>query len=155
MKLEARLREDLRAAMRAQDDLPKRTLRMVRAALQNLAIAEGESEGTLSDALVLRVLTKQAKQRRDAIEQFVEGGREELAGAERDELAVIESYLPKAMDEGEVRRIVADVVSESGASGPSDMGRVMGLAIPRIGGRADGSLVSRLVRQVLIEADHG
>jgi hypothetical protein len=133
-------------AMKARDPLRTSALRMVRAALQNRAI---DKRASLDDGDVLQVLGTLAKQRRESIEQFREGGREELADKEESELRILQEFLPDEMGEDEVRRAVEAAVSETGAAGPRDMGKVMAALMGRLKGRADGKLVNRLVRERL------
>ena len=152
--LELRLADDLAQAMRAGDEDRRRTLRSLRAAIKNAEIeavgkhqlVRGES---LDDSLLLGVLQKQAKQRRDSIEQYSAGQREDLAEIERRELAIIEAYLPQMLSEAEVEALVREQIQALGASGPADMGRVMGPLMQALGGRAEGKLVSATVRRLL------
>jgi len=146
MNLEAQIAADATEAMRSGDDVAKRTLRMVRAALKNAAI---EARGELDDEAVLRVLNQQAKMRRDALAQFDAAGRVELADAERAELAVIVGYLPEQLDEAAVEAVAREVMARVGASGPADAGKVMGPTMAALRGRADGRLVSEVVRRLL------
>lgn len=146
MGTEAQIEQDLAEAMRAKDEPRKRTLRLLRAALKNASIDAG---GELSEEAVTAVLQKQAKQRRDSIEQFEAGGREDLAAGEREELAIIEGYLPEMMGEEEVEAAARAVIEQVGAEGPADTGKVMGPLMGRLKGRADGRLVSETVRRLL------
>ncbi|HSH70663.1 MAG TPA: GatB/YqeY domain-containing protein [Deferrisomatales bacterium] len=139
------------AAMKSREAVRLGTLRMVRAALKNREI---DKRAPLEETDVLQVLGTQAKQRRESIEQYRAGGREELAAKEEAELAVLQEFLPRELDEHELRAAVVAAVTEVGAGGPRDMGRVMGVLMPRLQGRADGGAVNRLVREVLAgEAD--
>lgn len=152
--LEARIGRELTESMRAGDELRKRTLRALRAAIQNAeleSVAQGRSKRgeKLDDEAILAVIQKQAKQRRDSIEQFEKGGREDLAAGERDELAVIETFLPRQLEESELEAIAAGVIAEVGASQPSDMGKVMGRMMQEVAGRADGKRVGAVVRRLL------
>lgn len=146
MGLETRIEQDLKDAMRAKDEPRKRTLRMLRAALKNASIEAG---GPLDEPSVTAVLQKQAKQRRDAIAEFEKGGREDLAAGEREELAILEGYLPELMAADEVEAVAREVIAQVGAEGPGDMGAVMGPLMGRLQGRADGRLVSDTVRRLL------
>lgn len=145
-----RLSEDLKAAMRGRDEVRMRTLRSIRAALTEREI-EGRQggKGELSEQDVLSVLQKQAKQRRDSIEQFETAGREDLAARERDELEVIEAYLPKQMSDDELRAVLHEVIAATGAASPRDIGKVMGAAIERTRGLADGKRINELARELL------
>ena len=106
-------------------------------------------EATLSDEQALQVLTKAAKQRKESIDQFQKGGREDLVENEEKELAIIEAYLPEMMSEDDVRAIVKGKITAMGASGPQDMGKVMGSLMGQLRGKADGSLISKLVKEEL------
>jgi uncharacterized protein YqeY len=136
----------MRDAMRARDERRTSTLRMAMAAAHNRQIELGRP---LTDEEVVDVLGKQAKQRRESIEQFRAGGREERALAEEEEAAILAEFLPQQLGEAELRAMVDEAVAATGAAGPADMGKVMGTLMPRTKGRADGKLVSDLVRQRL------
>lgn len=148
--LKDRLGEDLKAAMRAKDEVRLRTIRSLRAALMEREI-ELRQGGTasLTEDQELAVVQKQAKQRRDAIEQFDAAERDDLARREREELAVIESYLPQQLSDDEIRSVVREVVAATGASSMKEMGKVMGPAMERLRGRADGRRVQEAVRALL------
>lgn len=146
MTLKERLQEDLKAAMLAHDNARATALRLLKAAIRN---AEIEQQRELDDEGILAVLEKAAKQRRESIEAYRQGGREDLAAAEEMELRLIEAYLPQKMGEEEVRAVVAQAVAELGARGPADMGRVMKYLMDKLRGRADGRLVNALVREAL------
>lgn len=147
MTLKERLQEDLKAAMLAHDSARATALRLLKAAIRN---AEIEQQQELDDEGVLAVLQKAAKQRRESIEAYRQGGREDLALAEEAELRLIETYLPQKMGEEEVRAAVDQAIAELGASGPADMGRVMKYLIEKLRDRADGRLVNALVREALV-----
>ncbi|GIV59816.1 GatB/YqeY domain-containing protein [Rhodocaloribacter litoris] len=152
MSLKERLSEDLKEAMRTKDAVRLRTIRSLRAALLEKEIEERTGgEATLTEEQELAVLQKQAKQRRDAIEQYEQAGREDLAAKEREELAVIETYLPEQLGEAEIRTVLQQVIAETGATSVRDLGRVMGTAMARLRGRADGRQVQALARALLSE----
>jgi uncharacterized protein YqeY len=148
--LKEELEADLKKAMLARDEVRTRTLRSLRAALLDKEI-EMRSGGkvTISDDIAQGVLHKQAKQRRDSIEQFLSANRHDLASTEQEELEVIEGYLPEQLSEDEVRNVVTTIVQETGAESMKDMGRVMGQAMNRLKGKADGRLVQAIVRELL------
>ena len=136
--------------MLAKDRVRTRTIRSLRAALLEKEIelrVGGEAE--VSDEVAIAVLQKQAKQRRDSIEQFEKADREDLAVSEREELVVIQSYLPKQLSEEEIRREVLEVIEETDASSMKDMGRVMGPVMSRLKGKADGRIVQTVVKESL------
>src|ERR671932_50745 len=144
--LNERLMADMKEALRARESLRLSTIRLLLAALKNAQI---EAMHPLSDEEATAVLRKQARMRHEAIEQYRKGGREDLASKEEAELAVIESYLPAAATEDQIRAVVRNVIGAIGASGPKDMGVVMRTTMSRLGGRADGRQVQGLVREEL------
>jgi len=146
--LKDRLRADLTSAMKARDEVRTRTLRMALTSVSNEEVA-GNSARDLSDDEVLKLLAREAKRRREAAEAFAKAGREDQAAAERAEDDVLAEYLPKQLDDGEVAAIVAEVISETGASGMSAMGQVMKAVTPRVAGRAEGGRVAAEVRRAL------
>lgn len=146
--LKDRLHADLNAAMKARDELTTATLRMALTAITNEEVA-GKVARELSDDDVVRVLTKEAKKRREAAEAFTDAGRSELADRERAEGEVLAGYLPTPLTDDELRELVAAAVVEAGASTPQQMGAVMKLVQPRVAGRADGKRVSDEVRRQL------
>jgi hypothetical protein len=143
------LKDDLKQSMLAKDSEKTSTLRMVISALGYYEIEKGGAGYEASEEDVETILQKQAKQRRDSIEQFKAGGRDELAAKETKELELIETYLPKMMDEEEIKHLVDEAVAQTGASNASDMGKVMGALMPKVKGKADGGIVSRLVKEKL------
>lgn len=145
MTIQEQLSEAMKAAMRAQDSLRLSAIRMARTAIKN---AEIEARGALDDAGVIRVLSTLVKQRRESAEAY-RGVRPELAAKEEQELAILQEFLPRQLDEAELKTIIAAAVSASGATGPRDMGAVMKLVTPQTTGRADGRLVSELVKACL------
>jgi len=143
------LKEKLKQSILARDAEKTSTLRMVISALGYYEIEKGGAGYEASEEDIQAVLQKQAKQRRDSIEQFKAGGRDELVEKETKELELIESYLPKQMDEEEIKKLVDEAVASTGATSASDMGKVMGALMPKVKGKADGGLVSRLVKEKL------
>jgi uncharacterized protein len=142
-----RISQDIAGAMRAKDTLRLGALRMTKAALMNQEVQKGRP---LDDAESQQVVTSLIKQRRDSIEQFRKGGRDDLADKEAAEITVLEAYLPPPMDAAGLERLVDEVVSELGASGPKDLGRVMKALMPRLVGQAvDGRAVTELVKRRL------
>ena len=141
--LKTRILEDVKDAMRARDKARLGTLRMVTAAIKQREVDE---RVTLDDASVIAVLEKMLKQRRESAGQYERAGRGDLAAAEREEIAVIERYMPRALDPAEVDAMIAAAVEEAAAATMKDMGRVMGLLKPRVQGRADMGAVSAAVR---------
>jgi uncharacterized protein len=149
-ELKARLRADLNVAMKARDELTTATLRMALTAVTTEEVA-GKQSRELSDDEVLRVVSREAKKRREAAEAFDAAGRVELAARERAEGSVLDAYLPVQLSDDELRELVSAAVTEAGASGPQQMGAVMKLVQPNVAGRADGKRVSDEVRRQLAE----
>jgi uncharacterized protein YqeY len=143
MGLRDQINDDLKAAMRSGDAARRDTIRLLTAALKQREVDERK---TLTDADVLGVIEKMIKQRRDSISQFEQGGRQDLADKEKQELDLLQAYMPQAMGDDEIAAAVAAAVAESGAAGPSDMGKVMALLKPRLAGRADMGKVSAAVK---------
>ena len=138
---------DLIAAMRNKDQVRLGTLRMAKAALMNREVERGQA---LDDAESLQVMASLIKQRRDSIEQFKNGGREDLAAKEQAEIAVLETYLPPALDPAQIEALVETTIAETGATSPKDMGRVMKAVMARLGAApVDGKVVSDLVKRRL------
>jgi len=146
MSLKARISEDMKAAMRAREAERLGTIRLLLAAIKQREVDERIE---LDDAAVLAVVEKLIKQRKDAIEQFQQAGRDDLVAKESAEVEVLKVYMPAALSEAEVAAEVQRAVTESGAAGPQDMGKVMGLVKARLAGRADMTAVSALVKAAL------
>ncbi len=142
-----RLQNDLKAAMKHRRHAELRTLRGLKAAIQTKELERGR--GSLSEEDILAVLQKQAKQRKDAMSQFEAGGRADLADKENEELAIIGTYLPQELTEAELEKIILEAVDAAGASSPADMGRVMGMVMPKVRGKADGNRVREIVTRTL------
>jgi len=146
MSLLKRLDEDLKAAMKRSEAVRLSALRMAKAAIKNVQIDKGRE---LSDEEILAVLVSMAKQRRESIEQFSRGGREELAEKERQELAVLQAYMPAQLTPDEIDILILQAIQESSARSEADMGRVMKLLMPKIKGVADGKWVNTRVKELL------
>lgn len=147
-----RLQNDLKEAMRSRDVVRLRTVRSLRAAIMTREIdfrIGGKGEIPEEDAIA--VIQKQAKQRRDSIEQYELAGRDDLKQIEVEELQIIKDYLPEQLSEDDVRNAVVVIVGETAADGMKDMGRVMGAAMQQLRGKADGKLVQQIVREILSE----
>jgi len=148
--LRERMHDDTTAAMRSGDALRRDVLRMVQNAIYNI---EKAKRVTLSEDEVLGVVTREVKTRRESIEAFRKGGREDLVTKEEAEIAILADYLPTALTDEELRALVDQAVAETGAASARDLGKVMGVLSPRIRGRADGKVASGLVAQALARAD--
>ena len=150
MTLRERLQADTTAAMRSGDALRRDVLRMAQNTMYNI---EKAKKVTLSEDEVLGVLTREVKTRRESVEAFRSGGREDLAAKEEAEIAILKGYLPDALTEAEIGALVEEAVAATGASSARDLGKVMGWLSPKTRGRADGKVVSGLVAQALARAD--
>ena len=138
--------------MRSGDSLRRDTLRMAESAIYN---AEKRERREYSDDEVAAVLAREVKTRRESVEAFRNGGREDLASKEEAEIGILAAFLPEQLSEAEIERLVRDAVAATGATGPRDMGKVMGVLSPRTKGRADGRVVSQMVARALAESAAG
>jgi uncharacterized protein YqeY len=146
VRISERLTEDMKSSMRAGDSERTGTLRLLRGALKNEEIKSGHA---LDEDEATKVLVREAKQRRDSIEAYSQANRTDLVETEEKELAIISEYLPQAMSEDEVRKLVDEVSAEMGATDMKQMGSVIGAVMKRAGAAADGGMVSRLVKEKL------
>ena len=142
-----KINEDLKAAMKAKDQVKLRTVRAVKAAIL-LAQTDGSGQ-QVDEAKGLKIINKLLKQRKDSLKIYEDQGREDLAAVEREEIKVLETYLPEQLGEEEILRKLKEMIATSGASSMKDMGRVMGMASKAFAGQADNSLVAKLVKQLL------
>lgn len=149
MDMRLKIENDLKDAMRASDDLRKRTLRMVLASIKLADVDSNRGGAKLDDAGIIAILQKEVKARREAIHDAEKANRGDLAQASLDELHVLETYLPQAMSETELKALAAEVIQELKASAPADMGKVIKALMARLQGRAPGDQVSRVVRELL------
>lgn len=146
MSIKDKIQEDMKTAMRAQDKERLATIRLILAALKQKEVDE---RIVLTDEMILSILNKMIKQRRDSIQQFEAGGRQDLVQKEKDEVKVIQSYLPAQLSEAEITQAVEAAIAESGASSAKDMGKVMGLLKSKLQGKADMTVVSGKVKEKL------
>ncbi|WP_238654590.1 GatB/YqeY domain-containing protein [Paenibacillus piscarius] len=146
MNLSERLNEDMKQAMKSKDKFTLSTIRMVRSTIKYLEI---DLKRPLDDNEVLDILSREIKQRKDALQEFEAAGREELAATTKAEIEIIIKYLPEQLSEEEIKVIVQQTIQETGASSKSDMGKLMGALMPKVKGRADGKLVNQVVQQFL------
>jgi len=149
MTLQERVDSDLKEAMRAKEATKLGVLRMLKSALKYAAIAKSGVEAELSDGEAVQVIRKQAKQRQDSIESFEKGGRAELADKEKEELAILNTYLPQAMNQDELAKVVRETIAELGATSKAQMGVVMKALQGKVAGRADGKTLSAEVQKQL------
>ncbi|WP_407353068.1 GatB/YqeY domain-containing protein [Luteimonas sp. R10] len=146
MTLKQQLTDDMKAAMKSGDKASLGVIRLINAAIKQKEVDERVE---LDDAAVIAVMDKMVKQRRDSVSQYEAADREDLAAVERAEIAVIERYLPAKLDEAAILAAIEAAIDETGAAGPADMGRLMGVLKPKLAGQADMGEVSRLAKQKL------
>lgn len=143
MSLKQQISEDMKAAMRAKDSARLGTIRLLLAALKQREVDERIE---LSDADVVAVIDKMLKQRRDSVTQYEAAGRQDLADVEKQEMSVLQTYMPQPLSEAEIEAAIVEAISATGAAGPQDMGKVMGMLKPKLAGRADMGKVSGLIK---------
>lgn len=148
MSIKERLQKDLTEAIRGRDEITSGTIRMVLTAITNEEVA-GKEARVLSDEEVITVLSREAKKRREAAEAFENAGRADKSALEKSEGEVIAKYLPAQLSEADIAAIIAEAIASTGAQGPGDMGKVMGAIKAKIAGKADGGVVSALVKAAL------
>ena len=146
--MEKQIQADMVAAMKAKDTVRLAAVRAIKAAITLAKTAEGAT-GEVDDAAIVKIIQKLVKQRKESAQQYNDAGRPELAENELAEAAVMEVYLPKQLSEAEVEAKLAEIIAEVGATQPSDMGKVMGVATKRLAGLADGRMISTLVKKLL------
>ncbi len=150
MTLKDRISEDIKTAMKAKDKVRLETVRSIKKLiLEKETSVRPQGQESLTEEQEMEVLTQLAKQRRDAIEQYRQAGRDDLAAAEQQELAIIEEYLPQQLSDEEIREAIAAIIAEVGATSVKDLGKVMGPAMQRLKGRADGKKVQRFTQEAL------
>ena len=150
MGLKEKLQADLTDAIRARDEVKSGTVRMLLTAITNEEVA-GKTAKVLTDADIITVLSRESKKRREAVDAYTEAKREDLANKEKAEGLIIAQYLPEQLSEAEIKKIIADAITETNATGPAGMGLVMKALQPKIVGKADGGLVSGLVKAALAQ----
>ena len=148
MSIKEILQKNLTEAIRGRDEITSGTIRMVLTAITNEEVA-GKEARVLSDEEIITVLSREAKKRREAAEAFETAGRTDKAALEKSEGEVIAKYLPAQLSEADIAAIIAEAIASTGAQGPADMGKVMGAVKPKIAGKADGGVVSALVKAAL------
>jgi uncharacterized protein len=146
MDLKEKLFADYKKAMKEGDKLKVSTIRLILSEVKNAEIAKREE---LDEEEMLSVVSREARKRKESIEEFDKGGRQDLVEKEEHELEIIESYMPEQLSEGEVLRIIEETIADVGASSASDLGKVMGRLMPRLKGKADGKKVNQIVREML------
>ncbi len=150
MSLKDRIGEDIKTAMKAKDKVRLETVRSIKKLLlEKETEVRGQGQESLSEAQEMDLLIQLAKQRRDSVEQYRQGGREDLADQEAQELAIIEEYLPQQLSDDEIASVIEEIMAEVGATTPKDMGKVMGPVMQRLKGQADGKKVQAMVQAKL------
>ncbi len=149
MTFKEKISSDLKAAMKSGDTLRRDTLRLIDSAIKNLEIEKQKRETGLDDTEVLEVIARAVKQRQDSIRQFEEGGRSDLAEKEKVELEIIMPYLPAQLSKEAIMEVVKEVISQSGATSATDLGKVMGQAMAKMKGEADGNVVREIAQALL------
>lgn len=144
-----KLQEELKQSMLAKDALRTSVLRLLLSAVNYYEIQKGGAGYQATDEDVLSVIQKEAKQRKDSIEQFKNAGRQDLVDKETQELEILQTYLPEQINEEEIKKLVIDAIKETGAQSVQDMGKIMGALMPKTKGKADGGLVSKIVKEEL------
>lgn len=147
MNLETKIITDLKAAMKAKDKVSLRGIRAIKSALMNLKTDGSTTE--ITEEIEVALLQKMKKSRMESLSIYEEQGREELAATEKEEIAIIEKYLPEQMDEATLEKVVGEIIEKTGASSMKDMGKVMGMASKELAGKADGKAISAIVKKLL------
>lgn len=148
MSLEQKVMADLKTAMLAKDEKALRALRAIKSAIILAKTAEGAG-GEIKEEDEIKLLQKLVKQRKDSLEIYEKQNREDLASKEKEEIEVIEKFLPKQMDAAELKSVIEKIISETGASSPSNMGKVMGIANKQLAGKAEGKTIAGIVKELL------
>jgi len=151
MSLEQKVMADLKTAMLAKDEKSLRALRAIKSAIIIAKTSEG-AHGEIKEEDEIKLLQKLVKQRKDSLEIYEKQNREDLAAKEKEEIEVIEKFLPKQMDEAELKEIITKIITETGASSPADMGKVMGAANKQLAGKADGKKIAGIVKELLTKS---
>ncbi|WP_144865043.1 GatB/YqeY domain-containing protein [Hyella patelloides] len=150
MSLKERIGEDIKSAMKAKDKIRLETVRGIKKAIIEKEVAlRPKGQDSLTEEQEIELLAQQAKQRRDSIEQYQKAGREDLAEKEQQELAILETYLPKQVDDSELESILDEIIASVGATSAKDLGKVMGTAMKQLKGKADGKKIQALVKSKL------
>jgi len=156
--LKQAIHDDLERAVRKKDEIARSTLRLLLAAILNKEKEKKykekiEGEPELNDEEIIEVISSEVKKRKEAIVEFEKGKREDLVEKEKAEMEVLKKYLPEQLSEGEIKKLAKEVIKKTGAKEPKDMGKVMGEIMPQVKGKADGSLVSKIIKELLVLKD--
>lgn len=146
--LKEKINADMLSAMRAKEEMKVSVLRMLKAALMKFEVS-GDKKKEATDEEVLQIIGKEVKQRKDSIDAFKKGGREDMAAKEESEMKILQTYLPAQLDEAAIRQVISRVISQSGSVTKANFGKIMGAAMGQLKGQADGQVVSRIVGELL------
>lgn len=146
MSLKEQIKNDLKNSMKSGNNNVRNVLRMLFSDVKNIEINEKKE---VNDEKIIEIIKKNIKSRKDSIEQYTKGDREDLANQEKAEIAILEKYMPEQMSEEEIKKIIVNIIEKSGASSASDFGRIMGIVMKEIGNKADGNIVSKIVKENL------
>lgn len=146
MSLLSRLNDDMKTAMKAKDKESLQVIRMIKSSIQNEQIKEGND---LTEDEELTVLSREMKQRRDSLHEFEEAGRDDLAEKVKSEIVIVEKYMPEQLSEDDIRQLVQEAITQTGASSVKEFGKVMGAIMPKVKGKADGNQVNAIVKELL------
>lgn len=146
MSLLEQLDQDMKTALKNKEKTRLSVIRLLKAALKNEEI---KLKRTLTEEEIVTVLSREMKQRKESLEEFTKAGRDDLIQQLKEEMEILQAYLPEQLSEDELKRLISQTIAETGASSMADMGKVMGAIMPKVRGRADGALVNRLVREML------
>lgn len=146
MSLLSRLNDDMKTAMKAKDKESLQVIRMIKSSIQNKQIKEGHD---LTEDEELTVLSREMKQRRDSLHEFEEAGRDDLAEKVKSEIVIVEKYMPEQLSEDDIRQLVQEAITQTGASSVKEFGKVMGAIMPKVKGKADGNQVNAIVKELL------
>ena len=146
MSLLSRLNDDMKTAMKAKDKESLQVIRMIKSSIQNEQIKEGHD---LTEEEELTVLSREMKQRRDSLHEFEEAGRDDLAEKVKSEIVIVEKYMPEQLSDEEIRQLVQEAITQTGASSMKEFGKVMGAIMPKVKGKADGNQVNAIVKELL------
>lgn len=148
MTFKEKINSDLMVAMKAKEEMKLGALRMLKAAIMKFEVA-GKEKKDASDGEVLQIIGKEVKQRKDSIDAYRKGGREDLAAKEETELKILQAYLPRQISEEELKKVITQVITQTGAQGKGDFGKVMGAVMTQVKGKTDGQTVSRILGEML------
>ena len=149
MSLKKKILSDLKESLKAGDTFRRDALRLLSSSIKNTEIEKKKKEEGLNDNEIIEVIKKAVKQRKDSVEQYEKGGRQDLADKEKKEIETMSVYLPSQMEEEKVREIIKEVITQSGATSAKDFGKVMGMAMKKVQGQADGDMVKKIVEEEL------